>query len=83
MLREYVDEQHQLTPWGEMLRVVLGGVGPTKEQAEAAFVAVELIKLGHLNTDGLFSGLGFNQPRGSGEASPSASTKAILTQYRD
>jgi hypothetical protein len=54
-LRDYVDNKHQLTKWGELMRRVLGKLGSdaSKEISEAAFVTVELIRLQCLNTEAL------------------------------
>ncbi|MCJ1288797.1 hypothetical protein MMC34_000326 [Xylographa carneopallida] len=50
-LRQYVDEHHDLTTWGKFLVQTLGKLGSnsSREQSEAAFLAVELLRLGILN----------------------------------
>ena len=53
-LRGYVNEKHQLSDWGNILLNILTKLDSTPEQAEAAFIAVELLRLGLLTTDTLF-----------------------------
>ena len=65
-LRGYVDKEHQLTTWGRILSVILESLGSSKEQSEAAFVAVELMRLGILNPDTMFPGYNGAPNHGSG-----------------
>ncbi|RMZ71139.1 xpg i-region [Pyrenophora seminiperda CCB06] len=55
-LREYVDvKTHSLTPWGKVLAAVISGFKGKSEHEEAAVLAVELIRMGLLNSDiGMF-----------------------------
>ncbi|MCJ1403727.1 hypothetical protein MMC11_006950 [Xylographa trunciseda] len=50
-LRQYVDSNHNLTAWGLFLAQTLEKLGSrsSREQTEAAFLAVELLRLGVLN----------------------------------
>ena len=54
-LRDYVDDAHHLTKWGRLLFSVLERLPSTREEAEAALLAVELLRLGLLSTKTLFS----------------------------
>ena len=66
-IRGYVDDKHQLTAWGKIMLNVIDALGPqgTKEQAEAAFVAVEMLRLGLLNVEEPVTGGG--PSRGDGK----------------
>ena len=66
-LREYIDEDHRPTAWGEVLLAVFNSLDSTKEQAEAALTAVELLRFGILNSDEMFHGYGGAPGRGSGK----------------
>ena len=66
-LRGFVDEKHQLTEWGKVLEATLKVSGANKAQEEAAFLAVELLRLGLLNADTMFRGYSGAPMRGSGE----------------
>ncbi|MCJ1317213.1 hypothetical protein MMC15_002536 [Xylographa vitiligo] len=50
-LRQYVDGDHNLTAWGTFLVQTLEKLGSSssREQTEAAFLAIELLRLGILN----------------------------------
>ncbi|KAH8725801.1 temperature dependent protein affecting M2 dsRNA replication-domain-containing protein [Phaeosphaeriaceae sp. PMI808] len=50
-LREYVDAKHNLTAWGKMLVAVVAGLKGKPDLEEAAVIAVELLRLGNLNSD--------------------------------
>ena len=65
-LRNYVDKKHQLTPWGKVLEASLSMTGSNKDQEEAVFVAVELLRLKLLNADTLFEGFSGAPVHGSG-----------------
>lgn len=65
-IQGYIDEKHQLTKWGEVLRAALSKVGSSKDQEEAAFLAVDLLRLGLLNADTMFEGYSGAPMRGSG-----------------
>ena len=54
-MRGYVNEKHQLTGWGDLLSKILKKLDSTPDQAEAALLAVELLRLGLLTSDALFS----------------------------
>ena len=66
-LRGFVDEEHQLTTWGKVLEATLSVSGAKKAQEEAAFLAVELLRLGLLNADTMFRDYSGAPMRGSGE----------------
>ena len=57
VVREYVDKAHQLTPWGVVLSRALEAIGAdaTRDQIEAAFLSIEMLRLGLLNSDDMFS----------------------------
>ena len=65
-LREYIDDNHRLTPWGEMLLAVYSQLDSTREQAEAALTAVEMFRFGLMSSDEMFYGYGGAPVRGSG-----------------
>jgi hypothetical protein len=50
-LREYVDDKHNLTAWGKVLAKAITTLKGDPSLEEAAVVAVELIRLGVLNSD--------------------------------
>lgn len=49
MLRGYVAKNHELTPWGKVALAALKAAGPSKDLGEAVFVAIELLRAGHLS----------------------------------
>ena len=51
-----MNDKHQLTKWGEVLQSALLKVGSKKEQEEAVFLAVELLRLNLLNANTMFPG---------------------------
>ncbi|KAL2048106.1 hypothetical protein N7G274_000017 [Stereocaulon virgatum] len=55
-LRGYVDEQHQLTEWGKILETALDAAGTRKDQEEAVFIAVELLRFELVSPDTMFLG---------------------------
>ena len=69
-IREYVNEKHQLTHWGKVLHAALSKVskvgGGGRDQEEAAFLAIELLRLGLLNPDTMFAGYSGAPIRGDG-----------------
>ena len=65
-LRDYVDDQHQLTTWGKVLETTLSASGPNKDLEEAAFLAIELLRLGLLTADTMFQGYSGAPVQGSG-----------------
>ena len=65
-MRGYVDEKHQLTTWGNMLSAVFENLEFGREQGEAAFIAVELMRLGILSPDTMFPGYNGAPNHGSG-----------------
>jgi Temperature dependent protein affecting M2 dsRNA replication len=68
-LRGFVDDTHQLTKWGQVLATVIGTLGndASREQVEAAFVSVELLRLGILSGDEMFPSAPNTASKGSGE----------------
>ncbi|KAF2705855.1 PIN domain-like protein [Pleomassaria siparia CBS 279.74] len=50
-LREYVDAKHNLTAWGKVLATAITTLKGVPELEEAAVIAVELVRLGILNSD--------------------------------
>lgn len=62
-LRGYIDENHKLTTWGQVLHSVITatspeGILPGKDLEEGALIAVELARYGLLNTSTMFSSYG-------------------------
>ena len=78
-MREYIDEKHHLTSWGKVLQAALSKVGPSKEQEEAAFLAVELMRFGLLNADTMFEGYSGAPIRGSRTPLPANNLVFIVT----
>ncbi|KAL8793941.1 MAG: hypothetical protein Q9195_003454 [Heterodermia aff. obscurata] len=64
-VRGYINEKHHLTAWGKVLQAAILKVGPSKDQEEAAFLAVELLRLELLNADTMFAGYSGAPVRGS------------------
>jgi len=64
-LRGYVNEKHQLTDWGELLKTALDASGSRKDQEEAVFIAVELLRLGLVTPDTMFLGYSGAPEKGS------------------
>lgn len=65
-LRGYVDEKHQLTSWGTCLEQALSVLDPAENLEEPTFIAIELLRLGILNTKDWFSHVSGGPMRGSG-----------------
>jgi hypothetical protein len=65
-LRKYIDNKHQLMHWGKVLQASLSVTGSNKDQEEAVFVAVELLRLKLLNADTMFGGFSGAPVHGSG-----------------
>lgn len=71
-LREYLDKEHKLTPWGVFLEATLKGLGPSpsRELVEAGFVGVELLRLGLLNPSTMFPNYSGAPIRKTGKSNP-------------
>jgi len=54
-LREYVNSNHKLTPWGEVLATTIAALNGKPELEEAAIIAVELARLDLLNAKNMFN----------------------------
>jgi len=65
-LRGYVNEKHQLTDWGEILKAALDASGSRRDQEEAVLIAVELLRLGLVTPDTMFLGYAGAPEHGSG-----------------
>ena len=65
-LREYVDENHQLTTWGSILYETFSALGPERNLEEAAFLAIELLRLNLLNPHTMFLDYSGAPSRGTG-----------------
>ena len=65
-LRGFINNEHQLTTWGKILQKTLTISGSNKDQEEAAFLAIELLRLGLLTADTMFIGCSGAPERGSG-----------------
>ncbi|KAJ5496742.1 DNA repair protein (XPGC) [Penicillium fimorum] len=64
-LRGYVDDKHKLTPWGQCLVQALSGIESSDNLEESIFIAIEMIRLGLLNTKPWFSHVSGGPMRGS------------------
>ena len=65
-LQEYVDSNHKLTPWGEVLATTIAALNGKPELEEAAIIAVELARLDLLNARYMFN-YGGAPMRGTGK----------------
>lgn len=66
-LRGYVDNKHNLTVWGQCLSHAIRSVNPAHKLEEAIFIAIEMLRLGLLNTKPWFSHVSGGPMRGSEE----------------
>lgn len=66
-LRGYINEKHELTSWGESLAQALSVLDPADNLEEPAFLAIEMIRLGVLNTREWFSHVSGGPMRGTGK----------------
>lgn len=66
-LRGYVDDKHRLTAWGQCLSHAMTSVDPAHNLEEAIFIAIEMMRLGLLNTKPWFSHVSGGPMRGSEE----------------
>ncbi|KAF7720277.1 XPG/Rad2 endonuclease family protein [Penicillium ucsense] len=66
-LRGYVDDKHNLTAWGKCLQQALAGIGLEDNLEEAIFIAIEMLRMGLLNTKNWFSHVSGGPMRGSEE----------------
>ena len=66
-LRDYVNRKHQLTAWGKVLEAALFAFGTRKEQEEAAFIGIELLRHNLLNANTMFPDTSGAPLRGSGK----------------
>lgn len=82
-LRGYLNNQHQLTAWGKVLEVTLSASGPNKDLEEAAFLAIELLRLGLLTADTMFQGYSGAPVQGSGIVLLSESLSLIVLRIID
>ncbi|KAJ5558555.1 XPG N-terminal, partial [Penicillium sp. DV-2018c] len=64
-LRGYADDKHQLTSWGQCLVQALSAVDTADNLEESIFIAIEMIRLGLLNTKQWFSHVSGGPMRGS------------------
>jgi hypothetical protein len=65
-LRGYVDGNHKLTAWGEVLATTLTALEENPELEEAGVIAIELARLDLLNAEEMFTPYGGAPMRGSG-----------------
>lgn len=65
-LRDYIDAQHSLTPWGKVLSSVLSSMPNGSKLEEAGFIAIELLRLDLLTSDNMFPTYTGAPMRGSG-----------------
>ena len=71
-LRGYLDSNHGLTSWGNVLLTALSSLAPDDHLEEAAFIAIELLRLNLLSANGAFATYIGAPLRGSGKSSPLA-----------
>ncbi|KAI9667560.1 MAG: hypothetical protein M1821_000376 [Bathelium mastoideum] len=64
-LRGYIDSDHFLTPWGQVLQRGLEAAGSDTEIQEAVFIAIELLRLELLHYHYMFTGYSHAPSRGS------------------
>lgn len=64
-LREYVNDKHELTKWGQVLETVLSKLASTPKAEDTALLAVELMRLGLLNGNEADGNIGDNVARSS------------------
>ena len=74
-LRGYLDRKHQLTNWGRVLEAALPTSGTRREQEEAIFVAIELLRHNLLNANTMFPDSSGAPLRGSGKCSTTTQSK--------
>lgn len=73
-LRGYIDQKsHQLTPWGLCLEQALSVLDPNDSLEESTFLAIEMIRLGLINSKQWFSHVSGGPMRGTGKRSLSPS----------
>lgn len=48
-IRDYINDSHELTKWGQALEVILSKLGSTSKAEDTALLAVELMRFGLLN----------------------------------
>ena len=82
-LRGYVNDKHQLTDWGETLKAALDASGSRRDQEEAVFIAVELLRLRLITPDTMFLGYAGAPEHGSGAYSHRCSFLLSLTNDLD
>lgn len=73
-LQEYIDSNHRLTPWGEVLATTIAALNGKPELEEAAIIAIELARLNLLNAKNMFN-YGGAPMRGTG--------KILLARWQD
>jgi len=66
-LRDYVDENHQLSAWGRVLEKALKATGTKQDFEEAVFLAVELLRFDLLNANTMFPHYAGTPQYGTGE----------------
>jgi hypothetical protein len=50
-LRNFVNQEHQLTPWGKVLHAAFSALHPDDNLEEACFLAIELLRSKVLKAD--------------------------------
>jgi hypothetical protein len=53
-IREYVNEKHELTSWGQVFDSALSAGDGTAESQDAILLAIELLRHGLLNSSDMF-----------------------------
>ena len=64
-LREFIDQDHQLTAWGKCLEAALSSLDPSDGLEEPVFLAIELLRLDLLTEKDIFPTLSGGPMRGS------------------
>ena len=78
-LRDFVDESHQLTKWGQVLCAALASVQGSSDLEEAAFLSVELLRYGLLNAAAVSPDDKGSPQTGTGKISPCVKNFQIMT----
>ncbi|KAI9666827.1 MAG: hypothetical protein M1829_005630 [Trizodia sp. TS-e1964] len=81
-IRGYVDDKHNLTPWGKVFQSVASSLGPGEGLDEAAFLIVELLRLNLLTTENIFPQLSGIPERESGQILWRCRSKGIFAYWK-
>lgn len=65
-IREYINNEHMLGPWGQVLEVAFARAGASSDLEEGVFLAVEMMRLDLLNSRPMFPSYSGAPMRGTG-----------------